>query len=146
MLGYFEIQSVSLWYSCSDSLNSFLDNTLIFQRCPILRGLLFTARKLWLALLFRKTCRRLFFGFLLNPKTIPAVPSTNSFVISDLFSRSQTHSKWTPICWILISEEPWGLLMVPALSQKLFSGIHQGSVTLYDLALVDAKKMHCHCV
>jgi hypothetical protein len=83
---------------------------------------------------------------LLNPKTIPAVPSTNSFVISDLFSRSQTHSKWTPICWILISEEPWGLLMVLVLSQKLFSGVHQGSVTLYDLVLVDAKKMHCHCV
>ena len=64
---FFKLQSVSLWYSCSGSLNSFLDNTLIFQRCPILRGLLFTARKLWLALLFRKTCRRLFFVFLVEP-------------------------------------------------------------------------------
>ena len=64
---FFKLQNVSLWYSCSDSLNSFLDNTLISQRCPILRGLLFTARKLWLALLFRKTCRRLLFGFFVEP-------------------------------------------------------------------------------
>ena len=64
---FFKLQSVSLWYSCSDSLNLFLDNTLIFHRCPILRGLLFTARKLWLALLFRKTCRRLLFGFFVEP-------------------------------------------------------------------------------
>ena len=42
---FFKLQSVSLWYSCSDSLNLFLDNTLIFHRCPILRGLLFYRKK-----------------------------------------------------------------------------------------------------
>ena len=30
-----KLQSVSKWYSCSDSLGSFLDNALISQRCPI---------------------------------------------------------------------------------------------------------------
>ena len=72
-LFYFsKLQGVSLWYSCSDSLDSFLDKALISQRCPILKGLFFTARKLWLALLFRKTCRCLFFGFFVEPWDYPS--------------------------------------------------------------------------
>ena len=64
-------------------------------------------------------------------RTISAVRS-NLLVISDLFLSKPNSFQMNPICWVLISGEPWGLLMVLVLSRKLFSGVQQGSVTLYD--------------
>ena len=107
---FFKLQSVSLWYSCSDSLNSFLDNTLIFSDVQFLEVCFLPQESFgWLSF-SQKHVAVSSSVFLLNPKTIPAVPSTNSFVISDLFSRSQTHSKWTAICIYLLEFDFGGTL------------------------------------
>ena len=77
-----------------------------------------------------------------NPKTIPAVPSSY-FVCNFWFFPKTKLIPNEPLFvgfWFRRNPEVcWWFSFFP-------SGIQQGSVTLYDLVLVDAKKMHCHCV